>query len=216
MDRKLQLDLFKKKYFIGLLLWLFFDFVGVNASGHYFGHQIKQLMPALSIVIAILISNLAEKKIIKHGFEDFEFTATLMLIFFLLILSPWQTLLKNTFFLATNHTVVNPQKELGIWLRDNTTEDDYVYLIGKIGNPILAYSERVSSSKYFNSIFITNSIQREIVLSNLQTKTPLFIIKDKLSDSISEILGAKIDDFITCNYTFTKKKYDYDIWKRNY
>ena len=53
-----QPDLIKNRYFMGLLIWMFFDFIGVNASGRYYGHQIKQLMPSLSIIIGLLLSNL--------------------------------------------------------------------------------------------------------------------------------------------------------------
>ncbi len=53
-----QNDLVKNRYFVGLLIWLLFDFIGVNSSGYYFGHQIKQLIPSLSIITGISLSNL--------------------------------------------------------------------------------------------------------------------------------------------------------------
>ena len=48
-----------------------FDFLGTNASGYYYGHQIKQLLPSLSIIggvcFTVFIPEIERKyKKIKH------------------------------------------------------------------------------------------------------------------------------------------------------
>lgn len=49
----IQRRVLNKEFFIVLLIWLVFDFIGVNASGYYYGHQVKQLLPSLSIMAGI-------------------------------------------------------------------------------------------------------------------------------------------------------------------
>ena len=67
----LHRSILKNTHFTGLFVWLLFDFIGANASGNYYGHQIKQIMPSLSIIVGVTISHLIaniEDKNIKRQF----------------------------------------------------------------------------------------------------------------------------------------------------
>jgi len=196
-----QSDLIKHRYFIGLLIWMLFDFIGVNASGYYYGHQIKQLIPSLSIIIGILLGNF----LLRHIIEKSELTkyTSVLLIFIIVLLFPFQSLIG---YKAMNGYVDN-EKELGMWLKENTKENDYVYIAGGRGNAILSYCGRISSSKYFNMIFVTSDKEREQLLSDLKEKPPLYFLKPSVD------IGIKIDEFVSNNYKLVYTKQEYEIFK---
>jgi 4-amino-4-deoxy-L-arabinose transferase-like glycosyltransferase len=206
----LQKDLIRNKYFIGLLIWLLFDFVGVNSSGYYFGHQIKQLIPSLSLIIGILLGNL----LINFNSTKAVYTkhVSIVITTIIIIMFPYQSLIKSGYLILTSHS--NPYKEIGIWLRDNTNKKEYVYVFGD--SPILSYSERVSPSKHFSQIFITTGIERDILFSDLKEKPPAYILKRNAPSYFGErkYEDARIDSLMN-NYTFLQSKGVWDIYKRN-
>ena len=199
-----QSDLIKNRYFIGLLIWMLFDFIGMNASGRYYGHQIKQLIPSVSIIIGILLSNLLLRRIVeKHELSKY---ASSLLIFIIVLFFPFHSLITNC-NKAVNGYIDNG-KELGIWLKENTNKNDYVYIAGGGGNPILSYSGRVSSSKYFNTIFVTSDTEREQLLSDLKAKPPLYFLNFPVD------MGTKIEEFVKDNYKLLYTNQEYKIFKR--
>ncbi|MFZ2170024.1 MAG: glycosyltransferase family 39 protein [Methylococcaceae bacterium] len=207
-----QSDLIKNRYFIGLLIWMVFDFIGVNGAGTYYGHQIKQLIPSVSIIIGILLSNL----LLKHVMEKSEISkyASNLLIFLIVLLFPYITLILNGYSAVTGGYSaatgdLDKRKELGLWLRENTDEKDYVYVDGCAGPaPILSYSGRVSPSKYFNTCFVSRDAERQQLLSDFKVKPPLFYVK------ASDTMGTKIDGFIKDNYELLHTKQEYKVFKR--
>ncbi len=204
----LKHDLVKNRYFIGLLIWMLFDFLGASASGHYYGHQIKQLVPSISIIIGILLSDLLMNYISEKSLMSKY--ATIMVLFLVILLFPFKSLeVCKPIQTLLGNTKSDKSKEIGIWLRDNTNKEDYVYIVGD--SRILSYSDRVSSSKYFNTIFVTSTVEREQLLSDLKTKPPLYFLRLKSSIGI----GEKIEGFIKDNYTLSHSKYDYEVWKRD-
>lgn len=208
-----QRHLLKKKYFICLLTWLLFDFIGVNSSGYFYGHQIKQLIPSLSIIVGITISEiLTNLKNVKPEFK-FNQNVSILIIITIIVFFPDKYTLKEAFQRFTKQQV-NTKEEIGIWLRENSKKTDKVYILGTSGNPILAYSERISSSKYFNSIFITSDRDRDIVFAELTANPPLFIIKPDASYEMESKLGKDIESYIANNYNYKERKYDYHIFIR--
>ena len=117
-----QRDIVKNSYFFGLLVWLLFDFIGVNVSGNYFGHQIKQLMPALSVIIGVLLSNLMTtlKQMNSAETKNISITITILII----ILFPYKDIIINGYLKG----YPNHEKEIGVWLKENTNEKEYVYI----------------------------------------------------------------------------------------
>ncbi|MCK5134918.1 MAG: glycosyltransferase family 39 protein [Bacteroidales bacterium] len=201
----LQSGLVKNKYFIGLLIWMLFDFIGVNASGYYYGHQIKQFIPSVSIIIGVLLNNLLMNRISEKSVRSRY--ATIILISSIILLFPYGYLLNNTH--RTGYSDTN--REIGRWLEENTKEADYVYIAGTGGNPILSYSGRVSSSKYFNTTFVTSAVERELLLFDLEEKPPLYYLSPKSSTGI----GEKVEGYIMNNYSLLHTKSGYEIFKRN-
>src|SRR5262249_47875371 len=40
----------------GIIFWIICDFLALNASGNYYGHQLKQLIPSLALASGVAIS----------------------------------------------------------------------------------------------------------------------------------------------------------------
>jgi hypothetical protein len=208
----LQKDLFKYTYFVGLSVWLVIDFLGVNSSGMYYGHQMKQLVPSLSIMIGILLGNiLAKFSYDKDLYMKHVSTAILAII---LIIFPYQSGLRMIYLNVTGIPDMN--KEIGHWLKDHTTARDYVYIVGSQGNPILSYSERVSSSIYFNSMFVTTEKERKKLSSDLIEKPPVYIVKPQAHGDQGELMNTELSmiDPVLENYTFVRSHDNWDIFKR--
>ena len=208
----IQRDLLKNRYFVGLFIWILFDFIGVNSSGYYYGHQIRQLIPSLSIILGVLFAA-SLSGLFKRNSNQEKYLSFIIITLIVLIL-PYGSLFIGTKILLSNKQN-DPNKEIGIWLRNNTHKNDFIFIVNGSGNPALAYSERVSSSKYFNSTFITDDNKRLIVLNDLQTKPPVFILKLNTKEDDEFHIDPIIENLIRNHYSLKIRKYNYDIFKRN-
>lgn len=185
--------LFKERYFIVLISWFTLDFIGANASGNYYGHQILQIMPSLAVITGILISQML---------SDFQLSESRSLLFknltFLLIIilmMPYREISTLT------HKQRQQETKIGIWIKNNSGKDDFVYMLGHLRfDNVLSISERISSSKYFNSFFVTDNLQKEIVYKDLIEKPPLYVFRQHKTD-ISKMYGERVIEFINTNYT---------------
>ena len=203
-----QQNLLKKKYFLGLFVWLIFDFIGVNSSGYYFGHQIKQLIPSLSIIIGILLGNLIEVYI-KNVYEQSKYTRGI-LIFLLIFMLPYNLMIDD--YIRIHHkNYIEPSKEIGLFIKENTNPDDFVFFMTN-ANAILSYTERVSSSRYFNPLFINDPTEYSEVYFDLITKPPKYIIRGKIN--IWDFTN-QIEDYVNQNYVLYAQIYDFLIYKKN-
>jgi 4-amino-4-deoxy-L-arabinose transferase-like glycosyltransferase len=202
-----QRDIVKNKFFIALIIWLFFDFMGVNAAGTYFGHQLKQIIPSLSLIVGILLANI----LAVGNPENIENTETKnvskIILVLILILFPYQDVVINGYLKGYPEN----DKKLGLWLKEKTNPDDYIYVLARSGNPVLSYSERISSSKYFNSFFVTGEKEKKQVLSDLNAKPPVYI----LWNTNKAFPGNEIEEYIRNNYSFLESRDAYKIYKRN-
>ncbi|MDD4969125.1 MAG: glycosyltransferase family 39 protein [Paludibacter sp.] len=203
--------LLKDVFFIGLLLWFAFDFLGVNASGHYYGHQIKQMMPSFAIIIGILFSELLKKLSSSKSYKiNYQLGMILFVIFSFL---PYGGLGKGAICFL-NRNKMDDDKKLGIWLNNNTLQNETVFIEADFHSNVLAYSERFSASKYINTIFLTTEKERTELLNDLKKNKPIYIVKcnfDLIKDSTA---GEKVDDYIRSNYVIEERKTEYDILKR--
>lgn len=208
----LQKKLVRQAYFAGLFVWLSLDFVGVNSSGIYYGHQIKQLVPPLSVMIGILLGDLFAKP--GHEKDIHVQQASAVLFAIILMMFPYQSGIRNIYLNTLR--IPDVQKEIGQWLKDHTTEQDHVYIMGHEGNPILSFSERVSSSKYLNSLFVTTEAERSSLLSDLAEKPPAYIVRpqaptDRGGSAAREL--ALIDPVLK-DYALEQSRFGWDVFKR--
>jgi len=200
-----------------LIIWLLFDFIGVNLSGHYFGHQIKQLLPAFSIVIGIAVYHLLNKKY-NGNKEKLHAKAALVILVIGFLCFPYRQLYSNAklAFEHNNKSIV-PHKEIANWIQEKSKSDDRIYIIG--GEPNLirtqAIVERRSSSKHFQSIFLTSDYERDILLRDLNKNLPVFILRDKyINQDILNKYGTTIMAFVDDNYKWVKTMHNVEILQR--
>jgi len=209
-----QKELIKNKTFVGLLIWLIFDFIGVNASGFYYDHQIKQLLPALSIIIGILLSNfliILKDTSTINGKHVLTVVITIFIAMF-----PFQSFITNEYRLITGSSIPDYDKETGIWLKDNTHKDDYIYALGSHASLVSSYSERVSSSKHFSQIFITTNSELDILFSELAAQPPAFITISSLPKDINYLLlEDRRFDTLMKNYIFIHNNNVWNIYKKD-
>ena len=208
----IQRDLLKNRYFVGLFIWILFDFIGINSSGYYYGHQIRQLIPSLSIILGVLLAA-SLTRLFQQNSNQNKYLSFIIITLIVLILPYGSLSIGAKLFVFNKQN--DPDKEIGIWLRNNTHKNESIYIVNGSGNPALSYSERVSSSKYFNSTFITDDSKRNIVLNDLQAKPPVFILKLNTKEDEEFHIDPKIENLIRNHYSLKIRKYNYDIFKRN-
>ncbi len=150
--------LYRCGYFIELTVWLPVGFIGTNASRYYFGRQIKQLVPSSSLIAGILLMIPTRGRSLIPEYADRILIALIVLLF------PFDAFINNAYHLKHFDKTKAIAKEMGIWLRGNTSRGDYVYIATGGGNPILTYSGRLAPSRYFNTLFVTSPHERDITL----------------------------------------------------
>lgn len=206
---KLQFRTLKHKYIVGILLWLAFDFIGVNASGYYYGHQIKQIFPPLVILSAIGITSFMNEKKYLNYKNHVYITAIVILFFpYLQMANIASAVLKGE---------PEPARILGTWLEENTKESEYIYVLSNNGVLVksMYFSNRRSSSKYFHSIFINDESTNNKVSQDLIEKPPVFILKETLPAIENTKYSSAIKAFVKNNYTVYKEESDYQILIKN-
>ncbi len=166
-----QKDMLKKRYFIGLIILLFFDFVGANASGNLYGHQVKQIIPALVIISSVLLARLTIK--IDKNVSHFKRNISIIIISIIIVFLPYKNLIINGYF----NGFPESEKELGLWIKDNTLKEDKIFVVslGESGQ-LLSYSERISASKYFNIIFAKEEKVKSKIFEDLEQQMPKYMI----------------------------------------
>ncbi|MDA0833958.1 MAG: glycosyltransferase family 39 protein [Planctomycetota bacterium] len=155
-----------------LLIWLICDFIGVNGSGAYFGHQLRQLLPVLSLICGISMSQI-ELRVANDDsgrlFKKMAITAALYLMFF-----PYSSCSQNLYRLKFGFH--DPKVELGYWLRDHTEPGDYVYVHGTVCDVVTSCSGRLSSSRYFNNVFVSDDAAQSQRLHDLSNHPPRYFL----------------------------------------
>jgi hypothetical protein len=200
-----------RSYFQYLIVWLIFAFIGVNISGHYYGHQVTQLLPPLA-----LISGQAVGLLIDRGGQNFKGLIIISVVLFL----PFSTLTHNAASILSStenlptslfsHIKGNSKtKALGKWLEKHTDKDDYIYIFGNGPNSTLSYSNRLSASKYINAMRYINAGSPEKVITDLEQKKPKFIIEGK---DASEYPQLQL--YLKENYNLNHKHDHYPVYIR--
>ena len=153
------------------VLWILFDFIAVNSSGFYYGHQFKQLLPSIALGGGLVLSTLfgTNERHLPH--------AQLLVVILLLFIPPGAYTDRPD---ESKATLQKNYKELGLWLKDHTKPEQPIYIYTEKANSVMAWSERKSSSRYFNAIFIVNDKGKEAskLLKDLENNPPAFFLVD--------------------------------------
>jgi hypothetical protein len=188
-----------KSYSALLFFWFLFDFIGVNTSGYYYGHQVKQILPAISIISGIVII---------HSYKNRWISSKSLIIGVLIcfVLFPWQQLKIS----VANKILPVREKYQNIdnavsFIKDRTNPEDLVYMLGGDMESVLTFSKlkRRSSSKYFHAIFINGINEQTIVFNDLKANPPKYIIRHKDFIDLEGVYGGDTAHFIRANYRET-------------
>ncbi|WP_203258558.1 ArnT family glycosyltransferase [Hyunsoonleella ulvae] len=208
IDRKL----YNRELLMLLLVWLFFDFLGANLSGNYYGHQLKQMLPVLSILLALVFCRLKVR--LNHikklkGLHSFKFMILVVIYFF-----PYYQIAKigKSFLDYPNAPYVDMQG----WIENNSSKRDNIFLLG--GDISLMHalyeSNRVSSSKFFNLMFVKSFKEQRVIMDDLLNRPPLFILKLKENSEVVSIYGNTIYAYFVENYYLEKVTGNVEIYKK--
>jgi len=145
-----------------LFVWLMMDIAGVCASGNYFPHQFRQLIPTMALCAGCGLSAFtnARKPMLCFGVS-----------FVVIAASVWVGSLYP--ILPQPKKIVEAWAEMGSWIKNNTTTNDFVYAY-EGASAFHTYAMRRSSSKYYNTWFTEG--KESVILADLNRNTPKFII----------------------------------------
>lgn len=206
--------LLKNIFFTGLLIWLLFDFIGVNASGYYYGHQLKQLLPSIALILSFILT---EFIINKHTDIDIKKKIIMVISCLIIYLMPYKHLYKNYKAIQIYKYQQPAYIKISSWIKKNTNQNDYIYVVGNDMKLILSLtiSERVSSSKYLNAIFLSRESDRQLLYSDLKNKPPKLILKIEKDSIDSKVYGKEVTSFFKNNYSKVNIIEGCEILKQN-
>ncbi|MCD4699268.1 MAG: glycosyltransferase family 39 protein, partial [Phycisphaerae bacterium] len=196
----------------GIGLWVLFDFMGVNTSGNYYGHQFKQVVAPLAIASGIAISLLIRRFARSKSQSRWLGICALatIAIFFL----PYESLRRA---LISGPPEDYPRM-LGAWVRDRTDPDDYVFVAGDSGSggtQVLAYSHRPAASRYFFWTFLALQPARRTVLDDFAARRPRFVLWHKNSSyQLPPWLADEFESMTRRSYQRLPDKFGYAILER--
>jgi len=203
-----------KKRIDTLTTWLICEFVGLNVIGIYEASHFKNLLPALSIISALLITFLIKKNKIsfKHSM------LIIWLTFFPKLLEPLVTL-KNLLFSKKEKTELSQEndgtikKKLGQWVKSNTTQKDLVFIAG-YGAQVQAYSERLSPSIYFN-VTQTQTAKKRFYYEIVLHKPSMILVPQSANYNkfVDYDIRHFLDLLIAENYYLDQNLFGYNVYR---
>ena len=196
----------------GWVAWLLFDFLGANASGNYYGHQLKQAIPPLALVCGLGI------RAVLRGLKDEAMRlpkrATLVLAVVLLSLMPYGTLLQA----ALQGPRPEPERELGNWIRNHSAPTDVIFPCGARSMHILAWSGRGTPFRYFNPMYMAMpGAWMELERGLVQLPPRYIIVPEAGLDTLApcvQVVRARLDALIAQSYTSATVRGGYRIYER--
>ena len=203
-----------------VMLWLIFEFVGINALGIYARPHFKSILPPLCIASAFALNYLIEnyklpaKAVFLIVWIAF-FPKTQDPIFGLKTIVDGfpDTSIKNC-ELPYEQPDDYSQQRLGLWLKNNSRIDDTIFVAG-YGARVQVFSERLSPTIYFN---VTQTPSAKKQLYHDLSSTPPDVIAVPLYDNYKKYVNQDVRDFIDSlikeKYDSPECKYGYNVFKR--
>jgi hypothetical protein len=199
---------FYKEIFLGLSIWFIFDVLGAFSTGTYYNHQFKEILPSFSIFSGFLLYEAQTKFNLKFAY---------VFIFVCLLLFPFNNMASLGHFYKVGPTKVEKQsKALGIWLQQNSSKDDAIFIWGgELCTRALAFSKRQSPSKYFDLELLGNQKSLEEFKTDVLRKKPLFILSpiEKPENMAFLSMPGWLKDLIRDKYKLENIKYGYYVYK---
>lgn len=167
----------------GLFIWMIGDALGTYAGGRPGGHQMRQLLPSLSLGLGLLVSECVESLNLKNTWPSQRLPlAGVWLLIVLMIGSPLMPTIQDA-WVRIAHPVPTNEQTLGLWLKEHTGEKDFVYVYGSIphgaasqsGINVLFYSMRRSPSRFFTDYFDYDNAIPELTEDLTIKRPPAFV-----------------------------------------
>lgn len=152
-----------------LVAWAGLELTGAAASGYFYGHQVKQVLPTLSLLAAAGLGGALEWLRPARASQSGR-PLIIALAAAVLLWMPYAEISA-----AFDHKP-DPNREMGDFVRQNSQPSDYVVALGWDGFQILAWSQRPSPCKYFSMFFLEQPAARQTLQRDLAAKPPRFII----------------------------------------
>jgi len=207
----------KKLNFIGV--WLICTFIGINVLGIYARNHFKELLPAMALLSGLAIGQLTTK-------YKVPFSTLLVMVwiaFFPKTIEPLANLkvLVHPQTIQSQNFCAQPyrqpdeyaEKQLGLWIKDNTVPTDRVFVAG-FGARVQAYAERISLTIYFN--VTQTAVAKQTLFNDLgNSKAALLAIPlfPEYKNYVQPDIRTLIDSVAGTNYNFTGCMYGYGIYR---
>jgi len=185
----------------GLVAWLLVELFAVNSSGTYWGHQLRQALPPLALLVGLTWRALLRGIFTREPLPRWPHHALIAVSIALIWMPPlgWWPL--------SNHA--RATRAVYTWVREHTVENDYVYTFGVYdANQILARTGRRASSRYFNQYFLRSPGVEAEIRRDLAAKLPAYIVVEmhrSLSLTEKLMLPAWVDELVAESYTLEKR-----------
>ncbi len=202
-----------------LVLWLIFAFIGINAVGNYARVDLKELLPAMSLMGGLSLA---------HLINTFHISMRKVMLIIWICFSPKLIepfvnvgrVFSGEFQFAKDfchEPYVQPDesasRQLGLWIKANTSEHDKVYVAG-YGAQVQVYSERISPTIYFN-VTQTRIAKERLFLDMKKNKTEMILVPlfPEYKQWVDSDLRAYIDQLVTKNYYYDGCLFNYSVYK---
>ena len=190
--------------YAAIIAWVIADFLGSNATGNYYGHQLRQAIPALALASGIGLSVML-RTWPADALKPSRRAATLLAAA-IIFLMPYGVLSNY----AIRRPMSDPKRELGLWIKANSTQEDYVYTCSR-GGEVLSRSERRCPSQFFFLTFLELPRAKAQLLRDLAARPPKFIT---VQTGRFQIAPDCLKEFIEESYTLRAAKWGHEIFER--
>jgi Dolichyl-phosphate-mannose-protein mannosyltransferase len=211
--------LFIKKKADWLVLWLILIFIGINALGNYARVDLKDMLPAMSLIGAFALDHLVNK---------YDLPARRIMLIIWLCFSPkivepflnFQRLFTGEFQHAENfchEPYILPDesasRQLGLWVKANTSPGEMVFVAGG-GQQVQVYAERVSPSIYF-SVTQSTIAKKRFFQDMKQNKAAMILVPlfPEYRQTVDDDLKTYIDELVAKNYSFVRCMFNYNVYR---
>lgn len=179
-----------------LLVWLGLEFVAVNAAGTYYNHQFKQILPAMCVISGISIDFMRVWLCSKFPKLPMCRTrgvfASVIIMTILLCYIPFNKCYQTGFkrMLVPKN---DSQKELAHYVKDITTDGEFIYAYGNEGYAVLSYSGRVAPTANFIHVLHMYPGAMEQLQKDFSKNHPVLILLPKKRE-VPEWLHEMVSD----------------------
>lgn len=202
-----------------LLLWLLLEFIGINIIGNYARVQLRDILPAFSLINAFAATHLVN----TYNIPLKRVLLILWICFFPKLLEPLVNLKKLIIPPSQKKEsycegpAVQPDelrsKKLGQWLKFNTQAHQTVFVAG-FGATVQTYSERISPSIYFNAT--QTAIAKKRFFDDMKANKPDVLLVPRFPEYVKYVspdMRAYVDELAATSYIFVKCLYGYSIYR---